>query len=150
MNLIKQVFAGDADEVCRLVAMGEPIDQQDGVGRTALMHAVVGKDKEMVRLLLELGADPNIRDAAGNSALHFAAQEYVPDIVEVIIDGGGRVDLEDEHGNTPLGRAVFTSRGRTGVVEVLLRAGADRYRKNKHGVSPADLARSIANYQIKL
>lgn len=150
MKLIEQVFAKDAEEARRLVMAGEPIDQQDKEGRTALMHAVIGKDKEMVRLLLELGADPNVKDTTGNSALHFAAQEYAPDIADMILHSGGTVDLEDEHGNTPLSNAVFYSHGKRGVIEVLLCAGADKHRKNSHGVSPADLAKSIANYQIKL
>ena len=35
------------------------------------------------------------------------------------------------------------------MIEFLLRAGADRDRKNNHGTSPADLAATIANYDVK-
>jgi ankyrin repeat protein len=150
MNLIKHVFARDIEKVRSLLAEGIPVNQSDQEGRTGLMHAAIGKDQEMVRLLLESGADPNLQDATGNTALHFAAQEYVPEIAGMIVSHGAEVDAPDEHGNTPLGRAVFASRGRMGVIEVLLRAGADKNKKNKHGMSPADLARSIANYKITL
>ncbi len=45
--------------------------------------------------------------------------------------------------------AVFESQGRGEMIKILLAAGADRNRKNNHGVSPAELAASIANFDVK-
>jgi uncharacterized protein len=54
----------------------------------------------------------------------------------------------DRHGNTPLFRAVFESNGRGEIVKMLRAAGANPERENIHGVSPAQLARTIANYDV--
>lgn len=59
------------------------------------------------------------------------------------------VDLKDNYGNTPLSRAVFNSQGRGGIVKLLIKYNADINLKNKSGISPLDLANSIANYNVK-
>ena len=51
-----------------------------------------------------------------------------------------QVDAQDEHGNTPLVRAVFASQGRGELIKLLLSHSANGRLKNKHGVSPEDLA----------
>jgi uncharacterized protein len=150
MSLLQQVLAGKLLEVRQLLENRAFVDSRDGSGRTPLMHAVIEENTEMARLLLEYGANPNVQDASGCGALHFAAQKHNPEMVEMIIGEGGVVDLEDMHGNTPLARAVFESRGRMEVITILLRAGADKLARNRHGVSPLDLARSIANFKIEL
>jgi ankyrin repeat protein len=58
------------------------------------------------------------------------------------------VDAQDIHGNTPLSRAVFDSKGRGQVIKLLLSSGANKDLKNKHGISPEDLAKSIGNYDV--
>jgi ankyrin repeat protein len=57
-------------------------------------------------------------------------------------------NIEDRHGNTPLGRAVFNSRGRGELITALLKAGADRYHRNAYGKTPTELANTIANYNV--
>jgi len=67
----------------------------------------------------------------------------------LLVSHGATVDVADRYGNTPLSRAVFNYSGDGGAVITLLRLGADRHFKNKHGNSPADLAKKIANYDVK-
>jgi len=81
--------------------------------------------------------------------LHFAARAFNPDATKLLLDNGAEGDAQDSNGNTPLSTAVFESRGRGSVIEVLLQNGADKNLKNKYGVSPSDLAESIANYDVK-
>ena len=71
------------------------------------------------------------------------------DVAKLLISGGALVDSADGHGNTPLFKAVFESRGRGEMIQLLLRQGADRNRVNKHGVSPRTLAATIANFDVK-
>ena len=58
------------------------------------------------------------------------------------------MDAPDVNGNTPLSNAVFDSRGRDQMIKLLLSFGANKTLKNKHGVSPEDLAKSIGNYDV--
>lgn len=69
-------------------------------------------------------------------------------MVRRLLDAGANIEAEDAWGNTPLGRAVFESKGRGEVITFLLSRGADRLHANKHGVSPLSLAQSIANYDV--
>jgi uncharacterized protein len=76
------------------------------------------------------------------------AQEHHAGIAALLISHGASVDVEDRHGNTSLWRAVFNSRGRGDLITVLLNAGANRNHRNKHGKTPIDLAKTIANYDV--
>ncbi len=61
--------AGDLDVLRRLLAdPATRVDAPDGLGRTALMVAVVSRHAGAVRLLLAAGADPDRADASGASA----------------------------------------------------------------------------------
>jgi len=125
------------------------IDERDNYGRTALIQAAIDTRIDAMRLLLNSGASPDIQDKSGWSALHFAARSRSAEAIELLVSHGATVDIADSYGNTPLWRAVFNYRGDGGAVSTLLRLGADSHFKNKHGNSPADLAKKIANYDVK-
>ncbi len=60
--------AGDLDALRRLLAdPATRVDAPDGLGRSALMVAVVSRHAGAVRLLLAAGADPDRADASGAS-----------------------------------------------------------------------------------
>ena len=148
-TLIEAVLADDLDAVKALLAGGsKPDDEVDEEGRTPLLNAAIDGKIEIARALIQAGAGVDFRDGLGNTALHYAAQEYRPEVSRTLLDAGATVDLEDIHGNSPLWRAVFHSRGRGDLIEILLAAGADRGRRNKRGKSPLDLARTIANDDV--
>jgi ankyrin repeat protein len=71
-------------------------------------------------------------------------------MAKLLLDHGAAADAQDAHGNTPLSHAVFESRGRGEMIRLLLSFGADKALKNKHGVSPENLARTIANYDVSI
>jgi ankyrin repeat protein len=56
--------------------------------------------------------------------------------------------MQDMHGNTALWRAVYESRGRGEMIRILCAHGADKNLRNKNAVSPEELARTIANYDV--
>jgi ankyrin repeat protein len=48
---------------------GADINAQDNNGKTALMHAIKAKNKQVAEYLLDHGADANIKDNSGNTAI---------------------------------------------------------------------------------
>lgn len=149
MDVSKTVFRNDIDGLAKAIAESpEGIDERDQDLRTPLMHAAIDSNESAAQVLIQGGAAVNATDKMGFSALSYASQSYSPNIVAMLLSNGAKVDNVDEHGNTPLFRAVFNSKGRPEVIRLLLEAGADKNLKNKHGVSPYELAGSIANFDI--
>jgi ankyrin repeat protein len=99
-------------------------------------------------VLIRHGANPNAQDKSLETPLHFAVYEYQLAAAQRLIEGGADPNAQDDHGNTPLWRAVFESRGRGDMIKLLVSAGADKTLKNRHGVSPKDLANTIGNYDV--
>lgn len=56
------------------------------------------------------------------------------------------MDVQDDDGMTPLHKAA--SESKIEVVEVLLKYGADKALKDKHGRTPKDLAKEQKLHQI--
>jgi len=146
--LIDSVFKNDLGSAKLALAQGADPNERDHDGRSALLQATIDGKIDFVSLLLDYDVDVNVLDDLGFSALHYAAQNHFPDAARLLIAHGAKVDTEDFHGNTPLARAVFNSQGKGDMISVLLDAGADRNHPNKHGQSPLNLAKLIANYDV--
>ncbi len=116
--------------------------------RAPLLEAAIDGDAARVRELLRAGADPNMRDESRWTPLHFGAQDQALGVVMALLEAGAEVDSPDDHGNTPLWRATFTSRGHGEVIRALREAGANPWYTNSRGISPAALARTIANFPV--
>lgn len=137
-------------EVVQAIAQGEDVDAVDREGRTSLFYAAMDDDIAIVTELMRQGANVNAQDKRLETPLHFAVREYRLEVTELLLKNGANVDAQDVEGNTPLWRAVFDSKGRDGVIKLLLSAGASKGLRNKHGVSPESLAKSIANYDVSI
>jgi uncharacterized protein len=121
----------------------------DRAGRAALHYAAADGDVARVRDLLASGIDPRAADDDGWTPLHFAAQKSAVDVVQLLLKAGATVDPRDANGNTPLANAVFNSRGNGEIIKLLRASGADPFANNAHGVSPLNLARTIANFDVR-
>ena len=84
----------------------------------------------------------NLADRNGWAPLHFAAQNYDEGMARLLLDSGASIDSRDANGNTPLSTAVFSSRGRGELIELLRQRGAGATSTNNFGVSPVNLAQS--------
>lgn len=120
----------------------------DDFGRAPLHYAALEDDAPQVEAVLARGGDPDIKDAEGFTPLHLAAQEGAVTAVRVLLDHGATVDIENAYGNTPLFVAVFNSRGRGDVIEMLRSRGADPHYRNRLGQTPVGLARLIDNFDV--
>ena len=120
----------------------------DRLGRTELHYAACDGDVTKATKLIAAGARVDVVDDNGWTPLHFAAQSQSAPIAEALLAAGAPVDPPDSYGNTPLSTAVFNSRGKGELIELLRRNGADPVRENLHGISPLKLARTIGNYDV--
>ncbi len=139
-QMVEAAFVCDLMRVRTLLARGADPNARDDQGRTPIFSAVLGGSVALLGLLLETKADVNARDERGATALHVAAEEVVPEAATLLIGRGADLDAQDEEGNTPLGRAVFSARGRYEVVRLLLKAGAKDDIANRAGETPRQLA----------
>ncbi|QHI73466.1 ankyrin repeat domain-containing protein [Aminipila terrae] len=138
----------DLDSLKKLIESGENVDAQDKDKRTPLIHAAIDNKIDLAKVLIEKGANINIQDSLGYTPLHYAAQNYYLEFAKLLIDNNAKVDSQDIHGNTPLFRAVFNAKGRGEVINLLTECGADKNLVNNHGISPLQLAKTIANYDV--
>ena len=118
------------------------------MGRSDFLLSVIDMNFEKTNQIIDSGSDINQCDSNGWTALHFAAQNNDAKIGKLLIDSGALLDLKDKHGNSPLWRATFSSNGNGDFISMLLAHGADRNLKNSNGISPFDLAKTIANYNV--
>lgn len=142
------VLRGDVAALEAALAEGGDTNSRIDGGRTPLINAVIEGQTSIIEALVKSGADVNASDSLGFTALHHAALRQSADIIKVLIASGALVDAKDSFGNTPLFRAVFESRGRKEAILELLAAGADQNAKNNSDVSPLDLAKTIANFDV--
>jgi ankyrin repeat protein len=116
--------------------------------RTPLHYAALQNNRELLEALIGNGADPDAKDRLGFTPLHLAAQEWAVDAAKSLLDHGASVDPSNIYGNTPLFVAVFSSRGRAEIIDLLRRYGADPTKVNVSGQNPVGLARLIGSYDV--
>lgn len=121
---------------------------RDRDGRVPLHHAAFENDVDAVADRIKAGDPPDAQDRLGFAPLHLAAQQGSIDAARVLLQHGAMVDITNSYGNTPLFVAVFNSRGRGDVIELLRAWGADPEHVNGSGQTPIGLARLIANFDV--
>jgi ankyrin repeat protein len=113
-----------------------------------LHYAALTGDRVTAEMRLRAGDDPDQPDARGFVPLHLAAQEWSLDVAALLLASGATVDATNRDGNTLLFVAVFNSRGRGEMIELLRAHGADPHAPNAAGQTPIGLARLIGNYDV--
>ena len=141
-GIIGSILGGD-------VALAiENINNLDSDDRSPLFYCLKLTDSNMLTKLIASGANLNLQDKQGWTPLHHAIQMHNFSAVKAMIDNGANIEIRDAYGNTPLWRAVFASEGRKDIIQLLLLNGADQRAKNNTNISPEDLAKNIANYEL--
>jgi ankyrin repeat protein len=116
------------------------VNYRGGDGDAGLHLAVRNRDPNWVGFLLSRGADPNLGNADGDTPMILAARIGFSEGVARMLMHGARVDSDNDLGETAL--IVGVQRRQTGIVRMLLEAGADPD-KTDHasGYSARDYAR---------
>lgn len=125
------------------------INLPDNGGRSVLSVVVNYGDVVLLQWLLAKSPALDQQDRNGWTALHFAAQAYAVEMAALLLAAGASVDVSDAYGNTALWRAAFESRGRGEMLQLLLAHRANPDQPNHSGVSPRQLAKTIANFDVK-
>ena len=164
--------------ILRELLSGPASDRADADGKTPLRQLVDSQAPvDAINLALSLGANPNSRDRYANTPLHAAlnnkdyatakaltaskadpfAKNYqsITPVGLVMNDSEGLkalvqaagIDSVDAMGEGFLHYAVRS--GNASAVKLLLALGADKNLKNIAGESPADIAKSKGNVEIK-
>lgn len=126
------------------------LDLEDEEGRTLLMYICLSNDLNALKFMKsEINLVEVIEKEESETksrAIHFAAENENSDFLKEIISFSSNIDSKDANGNTALSNAVFSYRGNGDNIKLLLKSGANPDERNNFGVSPKELAKSIANY----
>jgi ankyrin repeat protein len=122
--LHEAAYAGNLEEVNRLLEEGIAVDVLDREGRTPLMWASFNGHTAVNALLLAKGAAINTREMNGRTALMYASSGPFAGTVGLLLEKGADVNLQGTaEGFTALMTAA--AEGQVEVVRVLLAYGAD-------------------------
>lgn len=140
------------EDIPKLLARGDDINQQDADGNTPLHLATTFRKPESVRLLLDAGADPNIADTQGETPLLSATFMPGPaastQITLMLLKAGADPNVHSIHADqTPLHRVA--SERLAPLTRALLDAGANPNARQildetpLHVASTSDVARLL-------
>merc|ERR1711962_385934 len=132
---------GQVEVIKLLVDAGANLElTHKGVG-PALFQAIVKNHPDAVRELVRAGADVNAYDIGDNPMtplIHAVSNGFIG-CVEALLEAPYiDVDLTDSRGFTALHYAAATRRDRSAIIVLLLKKGADRYKKSNDGQTPMD------------
>ncbi|KAM3921182.1 caskin-2 [Leptodactylus fuscus] len=158
-ELIQAVKSGDVGTVQKLVAkvrtsknklLGSTkrlnINYQDSDGFSALHHAALSGNSELLLLLLETQAAVDIKDGNGMRPLHYAAWQGQPEPVRLLLRAAASVNAASNDGQIPLHLAA--QYGHYEVSETLLQHQSNPCYVNKSKKTPLDLACEFGRVKV--
>ena len=138
--------AGRSDEVERLAALGQPLDEADVDGDTPLHAALRRGHPATAQLLVARGADAGRAARYGVTPLRLAAAGGHADTVALLLRAGADPNAQDQFGRTALHEAA--QRGDAVTAALLLRHGADATLPSRHGGDALQLARRAGHEEL--
>lgn len=135
-EILQAVAAGDINQTQALLRSGADCETRDEAGATPLILAAGAGNLALVKALIEAGADVNAKDQLGWTALmkscfNDEVDHGFPEVAQTLVDAGADIEAQIVYGTRPL--MLAAGRGEAGVVDVLLKAGADVLATNEGG-----------------
>ncbi|XP_053309350.1 caskin-2 [Spea bombifrons] len=158
-ELIQAVKSGDVVTVQKLLAkvrasknklLGSTkrlnINYQDADGFSALHHAALSGNSELLLMLLDTQAAVDIKDGNGMRPLHYAAWQGRPEPVLLLLRASASVNTASQDGQIPLHLAA--QYGHYEVCETLLQHQSNPCHVNKARKTPLDLACEFGRVKV--
>ncbi|XP_028669632.2 caskin-1 isoform X1 [Erpetoichthys calabaricus] len=114
------------------------VNVQDTDGFSALHHAALNGNTDLISLLLESQATVDIRDQKGMRPLHYAAWQGKVEPMKMLLKAGSSVNSQSDDGQIPLHLAA--QHGHYDVSEMLLQHQSNPCIVDNAGKTPLDLA----------
>ncbi|XP_063286563.1 caskin-1 isoform X2 [Pelobates fuscus] len=114
------------------------VNFQDTDGFSALHHAALIGNTELITLLLEAQAAVDIKDNKGMRPLHYAAWQGKKEPMKLLLKAGSAVNIQSDEGQIPLHQAA--QHGHYDVSEMLLQHQSNPCIMDISGKTPLDLA----------
>ncbi|XP_062512831.1 ankyrin repeat and sterile alpha motif domain-containing protein 1B-like isoform X2 [Corticium candelabrum] len=138
---IERLLQGKKSGITTFRSKGVNPNCQDDSGYTPLHHAALNGQKEAVNVLLDYHASNQIPDNSGNCPLHLAAWKGDVDIARLLVHRGpSKATVNDQNVNGATALHSAAQHGHSGVIALLLQAGADPTLRNVKQESALDLS----------
>ncbi|KAM9584175.1 caskin-1 isoform 1-T1 [Trichechus inunguis] len=150
-ELVQAVKAEDVGTAQRLLQRPRPgkakllgstkkinVNFQDADGFSALHHAALNGNTELISLLLDAQAAVDIKDNKGMRPLHYAAWQGRKEPMKLVLKAGSAVNVPSDEGHIPLHLAA--QHGHYDVSEMLLQHQSNPCIVDNSGKTPLDLA----------
>jgi ankyrin repeat protein len=146
--LFLAAYSGNTEILARLHEAGDALDEPMVLigtsSATAIRGAVRLGNLAVARKLLDMGVPADEAEPSGVTLLDRAVLGNQVEIAQLLIARGANVNRADKIGFTPLLYAASIDFGDSGMIDLLLKAGAHADARTKDGLTALDLAR---NYQ---
>uniref|UniRef100_A0A7N5P3Z4 Caskin-1 n=1 Tax=Ailuropoda melanoleuca TaxID=9646 RepID=A0A7N5P3Z4_AILME len=140
ISQLVEARTGAAQEETGLLGSTKKINVnfQDPDGFSALHHAALNGNTELITLLLEAQAAVDIKDNKGMRPLHYAAWQGRKEPMKLVLKAGSAVNIPSDEGHIPLHLAA--QHGHYDVSEMLLQHQSNPCMVDNSGKTPLDLA----------
>jgi ankyrin repeat protein len=146
--LHRMVTTGELNNVKDALVNGARVDVEDNDGNQPLHLAVIGNYPHIIRYLLKYGARLNAQGSDGKTPVHLALG--LPAALRALLAANPNLSISDNDGDTALHVALRRVPSKIprdgGVIEKLLRRGANVNAMNHAGVTPFHMVMKKPEY----